>query len=213
MQISANTKPVKNHHTKMGHPIVLIGAVILTIASIAGSVAFADFVPLEEMKDLNQMIRSALNQDNRLVSEQSSGQNTPEQKKMSNENETAPSRDFKNIGFKSLVSPKLSNCFNCGEIIAIESMPYTAYRLNNAPNLMNQFGDYLDAHRDITRMVSPDERKHVVATHEMDKEVKNTYLIKVRMHNGIEHTLTQSLPPQKDVGDTIQVITDKTIAA
>jgi hypothetical protein len=213
MQISAHNKQLKNHQTKMGHPIVLIGAVILTVASIAGSVAFADFVPLEEMKDLNQMVRSALSQDNRHISEQSSGQNTSEQKKMSNENKTVPSSDFKSIGFKSLINPKLSDCFNCGEIIAIEPMPYTTYGLNNTDNLMNQFGDYLDAHRDITRMVSPAERKRVVATHEMGEQIKNTYLIKVRMHNGTEYTLTQSSPPQKSVGDTIRVITDKTIAA
>lgn len=212
MHASTQHKSMKNprtkNRTKMGHPIVLIGAVIMTLASIAGSVALADFVPLDEMKDLNQMVKSALSDDNREASKQPSEQ-------ISNENETNHSRDFKNIDFKSLISPKLSNCFNCAEIIAIESIPVTAYTLDNTleNTTMSQFRDYLDAHRDMTRMVSPAERKRVLATNEMLKEYKNTYLIRVRMQNGSEHTLTQDSPPQQVIGDIIKLRIDKTITA
>lgn len=207
---------MKNVRLRKTHPLVLIAAVILTVFSIIGSVALADMVPLTAFL-ANQ------SNESKMQSQQESQQESvaPEKfrKDFSFLDKTAMARvDCKFGKFNSVVKSKLSDCFNCGVIVAIETVSNdsggSTTVADNVSLFEHQLDNYLDAHRKNARLiVLGEDGKYFNDDGDELESNSTTYVIKVRMQNGSQYALTQNTAPAHNVGDKIRLITEKTITA
>lgn len=195
---------MKNKRIKPTHTMVLIAAILLTAFSIVGSVTAAGLLPLTE----NEAAGSQGTTDNQKV-KLPSGQH-------SNAlpiNGYVEKVEFSQDTFKSAVKPKLWNCYNCGVVVAIESIDMHSIEMafTDDQDLIN----YLEAHRENARIIALDDsKKHQSNTpHPSQDQDDVTYLIKVRMQDGTQHVITQDEPPQHEVGDKVRLTVGKMITA
>ncbi|PKO26151.1 MAG: hypothetical protein CVU35_00815 [Betaproteobacteria bacterium HGW-Betaproteobacteria-8] len=200
---------------------MLIAAVILTVFSIIGSVAFADLPPLTDF--FTNSSNASQSGGNRMQSQQES--TTPEK---SRENSSFLDRtlmasvDYANEQhskekFNSVVKPRLTSCFNCGVIVAIETVNGDSAQsttvADDALLFEYQLDNYLDAHSKNARLIVLDEDGKHLNTDDEDESNSMTYVIKVRMQNGSQHVVTQDTAPAQNVGDKVRLITERTITA
>src|SRR5690606_38433173 len=103
--------------------------------------------------------------------------------------------------FKSAVKPKLWNCYNCGVVVAIESIDMHSIEMASTDD--QDLINYLEAHRENARIIALDDSKKYQSNslHQSQDQDDVTYLIKVRMQDGTQHVITQDEPPQHEVGD------------
>lgn len=220
---------MKNIRLRKTHPLVLAVAVILTVFSIVGSVALADLPPLTYFL--------AKQSGNSPSSKSHSGKNSTQSKQES----VVPDKSRKNTSFldnavmakvdyannkklnskafNSVVKPKLTSCFNCGVIVAIETVNNDSDRstatADNESLFEYQLDNYLDAHRKNARLITLTEGgKHLNAANTGEVESNSTtYVIKVRMQNGSQHVVMRNTAPTQRVGAKIRLITERTITA
>lgn len=204
---------MKNKLLRTRHPMVLTAAGMLTVFSIIGSVAAANLIPLKDSGNAsgNKHERQENAESNKMKNNDSSAKK-----------ESLKKAEFMHDQFNSVVKPKLSNCFNCGVIIAIETENNSPIALDltdsQESSLLSQnIENYLDAHRENARIiVLGKELADGYSTSGMDEKFtakSTTYLIKVRMQDGSQHTITQDTQPEHNVGDTIRLINERTVTA
>lgn len=212
---------MKNSRLKKTHPLVLIAAVILTVFSIIGSVALADLPPLTDFfanpsnarqSDGNRM----QSQQEATVPEKSGGNSSFLDGTLMARADYA-NEQYTKEKFNSVVKPILTSCFNCGVIVAIETVNKDSAQSTTVADdellFEYQLDNYLDAHRKNARLIVLDEDgKHLNTDGEVESTLM-TYVIKVRMQNGSQHVVTQDTAPAQNVGDKVRLITERTITA
>jgi hypothetical protein len=192
--------------------MVLTAAGMLTVFSIIGSVAAANLIPLRDSGNAS---------GNKHERQENAVSNKMKNNDTSAKKESLKKAEFTHDQFNSVVKPKLSSCFNCGVITAIETKDNNllALDLNDGKEgLLSQYiENYLDAHRENARIiVLGKELADGYSTSGMDEKFtakSTTYLIKVRMQDGSQHTITQDTQPEHNVGDTIRLINERTVTA
>lgn len=187
--------------------MVLIAAILLTVFSIVGSVTAAGLLPLGENKiSENKNSETATNRVNEKVeaSKEQHSNALPI-------NAYVKKVEFAQDNFNSAVKPKIWNCYNCGVIVAIESINMHSDEMVSADE--QGLLSYLEAHREHARIIAlEDNNKHQPSTM-FESHSDITYLIKVRMQDGTQHVITQDEPPQHEVGDKVRLTVGKMITA
>lgn len=212
---------MKNLKLKTSHPIVLSAAIVLTVLSIVGSIAIADLVPASDAqtKASDEKIHKS---DPPVSSDRSTDDNayvsTTRIAKV----------DYEQNTVSSVVKPKLTDCFNCGVVVGIETIPGklsardtadTALKPHAGDLFNNHLDNYLDAHRKNARLIVLDESKAESSTslsrnHDDSAYVnKAAYIIKVRMQNDRHLTVNLNTLPQQKIGDKVRIINERTITA
>ena len=192
---------MKNKRIKTTHTMVLVAAILLTVFSIVGSVTAAGLLPLTE----NENSEAANTATEKIV--------VP-RKQHSNAlaiNSNVKKVEFSQDAFKSVVKPKLWSCYNCGVVVAIESINMHSDEVvfTEDYDLLN----YLEAHRENARIIALDDSKKNQSNTMLETQSDVTYLIKVRMQDGTQHVITQNEPPQHEVGDKVRLTVGKMITA
>lgn len=212
---------MKNKPLKPKHTTVLTIAILLTVFSIIGSVAAASLIPLtDDAKPMGKdaQMPASQHRDNQVTNKQ-----RDTFMHQSNIKQVAHPREE----FKSAIKPKLWDCYNCGVVVAIESVP------SDAVEVESELLSYLEAHRENARIlpladeqaiesapnseVGPDSAMYSrdiygeeIYTSDNDAV---TYLIKVRMQDGTQHVITQNSLPEHEVGDHVRLTVGKMITA
>ncbi len=192
---------MKNKRIKPTHTMVLVAAILLTVFSIVGSVTAAGLLPLTE------------NENSEAANTATEKIEVP-RKQHSNAlaiNSNVKKVEFSQDAFKSVVKPKLWSCYNCGVVVAIESinMHSDEVAFTEDYDLLN----YLEAHRENARIIALDDSKKNQSNTMLETQSDATYLIKVRMQDGTQHVITQNEPPQHEVGDKVRLTVGKMITA
>jgi len=210
---------MKNFKLKTSHPVVLFTAIALTALSIVGSIAIADLIEGKQT--------TASDQDRQQQKEPTVSSDGTADDRAHIGNTWIAKVDFAQSPFSSAVKPKLTECFNCGVVIGIETVPAnisdTTESALNTPSgdLSEQHLDnYLDAHRKNARLMVLDESNSEVtgtglSRRQSDNVYANetAYIVKVRMRNGHHLTVTLDTAPQHKIGDKVRIINEKTITA
>lgn len=219
---------MKNIRLRKTHPLVLAVAVILTVFSIVGSVALADLPPLAYFlakQPGNSPSSSSHSSKNSTQSQQESVVPDKSRKNTSFLDNAVmakvdyANKKFNSKTFNSVVKPKLTSCFNCGVIVAIETVNNDSGRstatADNESLFEHQLDNYLDAHRKNARLITlTEDRKHLNAANTGEVESNSTtYVIKVRMQNGSQHVVMQNTAPTQSVGAKVRLITERSITA
>ncbi|MDZ4097462.1 MAG: hypothetical protein U1E13_02055 [Methylophilaceae bacterium] len=192
---------MKNKRIKPTHTMVLVAAILLTVFSIVGSVTAAGLLPLT-----GNEISEAANTANKKV-EVPRGQHS----KALPINRNVKKVEFSQDAFKSVVKPKLWSCYNCGVVVAIESINMRSDEMVSTDN--QELLSYLEAHRQNARIIALDDLKENQSNTMHQSHGDITYLIKVRMQDGTQHVITQDEPPQHEVGDKVRLTVGKMITA
>ncbi len=209
---------------KTSHPIVLYVAIALTALSIIGSIAIARLVPASGTQ-ITASEESSQQKDEPGVSSDRSADDSAYFS-----NRLFAKVEYAQKPFNSAVKPKLSNCFNCGVVVGIETIPGKVTETAD-PELKPHSGDmseqhldsYLNAHRMNARLIVMDEsstKANIKASSDLslsqDASVYTNvaaYIVKVRMRNGHHLTVTLNTPPQQKIGDRVRIINERTITA
>ncbi len=211
---------------KTSHPIVLFAAIALTALSIVGSIAIADLIPASATQ-------TTASDEDRQQQEPTVSSDRSADDSAYVDNTWIAKVDYAQKSFNSAVKPKLTECFNCGVVVGIESIPgdnakTTAITDTTNSALKPQSGDlseqqldnYLDAHRKNARLIVLDEsnskahgtslsRRHGDSVYANE----TAYVVKVRMQNGHHLTVTLNTAPQQKIGDRVRIINERTITA
>jgi|GEM_PF-2095560 len=220
---------MKNLKLKTSHPIVLSAAIVLTVLSIVGSIAIADLVPASDAP-----IKASDEKVHKSNPPVSSDRSTDDNAYVSTTR--IAKVDYEQNTVSSVVKPKLTDCFNCGVVVAIETIPGklsardtadTALKPHAGDLFNNHLDNYLDAHRKNARLIVLDKSKAESSTeantkastdlsrnHDGNAHAKEAaYIIKVRMQNGRHLTVNLNAPPQQKIGDKVRIINERTITA
>ncbi len=203
---------MKNKLLRTRHPMVLTAAGMLTVFSIIGSVAAANLIPLKDSGNAS---------GNKHERQENAESNKIKNNDTSAKKESLKKAEFTHDQFNSVVKPKLSSCFNCGVIIAIETENNSPIALDltdgQESSLLSQnIENYLDAHRENARIIALGNIDNGYSASNKGEKFtakSTTYLIKVRMQDGSQHTITQDTQPEHNVGDTIRLINERTVTA
>lgn len=191
------------HNQATIHPLVLAAVTILTICSVVAMASVSG--------------PALLNTQNHSTSQYTETAQTIEQ--LAVRSNSAPAGGANNE-FESVVQPALSSCFNCGEVIAIETIGsisaddlqlelllHEAYNGHAASLIGSKVEKAYTTDKDTLhgKPYTPQDNLFVPPSGEQPHTSNVTYLIKVRMQNGTQHTITQDTPPEQAVGDKIRI--------
>ena len=205
---------------KTSHPIVLFAAIALTALSIVGSIAIADLIPASATQT------TASDEDRQQQEPTVSSDRSADDNAYVGDTWIAKV-DYAQKPFNSAVKPKLTECFNCGVVVGIETVPANIAETKdsalNAPSgdLSEQHLDnYLDAHRKNARLMVLDESNSETPGAGQSRRLSESvyanetaYIVKVRMRNGHHLNVTLNTAPQHKIGDKVRIINERTITA
>lgn len=220
---------MRNSKLKTSHPVVLFAAIALTVLSIVGSIAIADLIPAAVTQTTAS--DTSNDQDRQQQPNIRSGGTTDDSAYVGNS--WIAKVDFAQKSFSSAVKPKLTECFNCGVVVGIKTIPSdnakttaitdttdSALKPHSGDLSEQQLDNYLDAHRKNARLIVLDESNseaHNTGLRRRQSEDvyanETAYVVMVRMQNGHHLTVTLNTAPQQKIGDKVRIINERTITA
>ncbi len=202
---------------KSYHPIVFYLAIMLTTLSIIGSIIISALLPtpVAQATDMREKPKSPAPVMHPEPSVHQPSQST---------NMTPTQVDFKSDTFRSVVKPKLTECFNCGVVVSIRTVA-TAPSMDVLPEGFEDankdklaeslLSDYLNAHQKNARLLTTDTTFADTSLSDVTIAGKQViaHVIDVRMHNGRYLKVRQNGLPQHSIGDRVRIINSNTIDA